>query len=113
MNPDLLAGCACTLDVTFDLLSRPLHWPGSPVQSVNEVEDPGGIAGTVWLEERLSVLLIVWRWTCSTHAGSGWCDCCGGVVKCHRSLSVAFGVDQAVLYYWHCLWTSGGLPVVG
>ena len=18
------------------------------------------------------------------------------------------GVDQAVLYYWHCLWTSGG-----
>ena len=31
-------------------------------------------SGTVWLEERLSVceiLLIVWRWTCSTHTGSG------------------------------------------
>ena len=66
-----------TLDVTFDLLPSPLHWPGrgppSPVQSVNEAEDPGGMAGTVWLKERLSVcerLLNVWRWTCSTHAGS-------------------------------------------
>ena len=29
------------------------------------------------------------------------------------STSLSFGVDQAILYYWHCLWTSGGLPVVG
>ena len=65
----------------------------SPVQSGG-----GGVAGTVWLEERRERLLIVWRWTCSTHAGSG-----GGVVGRH---CVPFGVDQAVLYYWHCLWTS-------
>ena len=39
---------------------------GSPVQSVNEVEDTSGMAGTVWLEERLLVL-ILWRWTCSIH----------------------------------------------
>ena len=46
-------------------------------QSVNEVADPGGM---VWLEERLSVckrLLIVWRWICSTHIGSGLCGCGG------------------------------------
>ena len=71
------------------------------------------MAGTVWLEERLSVcekLLIVWRWPCSTHAESGLCR---GVVECHRCHGVPYGVDQAVLYYWHCLWSSGGLPVVG
>ena len=118
VRPELcIARSVPSLSVTFDLLSRlpPLSWrrPSSPV---NEVEDPGGIAGTVWLEERLSVcerLLIVWRWTCSTHAGSGLCGCGGGVVECHRCPCVPFGVDQAVLYYWHCLWTSGGLPVVG
>ena len=55
------------------------------------------MAGTVWLEERLSVCEIVRRWTCSTHAGSGLCG------ECHRR---PCGVDQAVLYYWHCLWTS-------
>ena len=101
--------------VTFDRLPRPLHWlcrgPPCPDQSVNEVEDPGEKAGAVWLEETLSVcekLLIVRRWACTTHAGSGLCDC--GTVDV---LCVPFGVDQAVLYYWHCLWTSGRLPVVG
>ena len=54
-----------------------------------------------------------WRWTRSTHAGNGLCGSSGGVVECHRHHCVPFGVDQAVLYYWHCLWTSGGLPVVG
>ena len=41
--------------------------------SVNEVDDPGGIVGTVWLEERLSVhekLVIVLL----HHAGSGLCQ---------------------------------------
>ena len=59
-----------SLCVTFDLLSRPLHWPA--LLSVDEVEDPGGMVGTVWLEGRLLVcerLLIVWRWTCSTYVG--------------------------------------------
>ena len=28
-----------------------------------------------------------------------------GCVECHHE---PFGVDQAVLYYWHCLWISGG-----
>ena len=60
-----------------------LAWkrPSSLVQSVNEVEDPGG---TVWLGETLSVcerLLILWRWTCSTHARTGLC---GGVVELTR-----------------------------
>ena len=71
------------------------------------------MAGTVWLEERLSAcerLLIVRRWTCSTHAGSRLCGCGGGVVECHRCHCVSFDVDQAVLYYWHC---CGGLLVVG
>ena len=85
---------APSICVTFDLSPRPLNWPSSPVQSVNEVEDQGGMA------ERLSVcerLLNVWRLSFSTHAGSGLCCCAGGVVKC------CFGV---VLYYWLC-----GLPV--
>ena len=43
------------------------------------------------------------------HAGSGLCGCGGGVVECDRHHCVPFGVD---LYYWHCVWTSGGLPVV-
>ena len=48
---------------------------------------------------------VVWRWTCSAHAGSGlWWG---------MSSTSLFGVDQAVLYYRHCLRTSGGLPVVG
>ena len=38
------------------------------------------------------------RWTCSTHAGSGY----GG--ECHRCHCVPFGVDQAVLYYY--LWSA-------
>ena len=81
---------APSLGVTFDLLPSPLYWPGRGpsvlVQSVNEVEDPGGIVGTVWLEERHSVcerLLIVWGWTCSTHTESGLRGCGGGVVECH------------------------------
>ena len=32
----------------------------------------------------------------STNTGSGLCGCNADVL----------------LYYWHCLWTSGGLPVV-
>ena len=36
------------------LSQQPLSCP-SPVPSVNEVEDPGGMVGTFWLEERLSV----------------------------------------------------------
>ena len=38
-----------------DLLPAPPLGPSSPVQSVNQVEHPGGMVGTVWLEERLSV----------------------------------------------------------
>ena len=82
----------------------PLSWQrlSSPVQSVNEEEDPGGMAGTVLLEKRLLVcerLLIVWRWICSTHIGRGLCSCGGGVVECHRRHGVHFSVDQAMLYY--------------
>ena len=36
------------------------------------------------------------------------CDYGGGVVECHRRHCMPFGVDKAVLYYWHCLWASGG-----
>ena len=39
-------------------------------------------------------LLVVWRWTCSTHAGSGLCGCGR---EFHRRHCVPFGVDQAVL----------------
>ena len=33
-------------------------------------------------------------------AGSGLCHC---VEECH---CVCFGVVEAMLYQWHCLWTS-------
>ena len=59
-------------------LPRPLHWPGRVQFSQlmrwrTQVE---------WRAqgERLSVcerLLIVWRWICSTHTGSGLCGCGG------------------------------------
>ena len=42
----------------------------------------GGILGTFWPEEGLSVcerLLIVWRWCYSTHARSGFCHCGRGM----------------------------------
>ena len=60
----------------YDLcpLSCPLSaWqePPKTVQSVNELKDPGGVAGTFWPEQGLSVRerwLTVWRWCCSTHA---------------------------------------------
>ena len=66
--------------MTFCHIGLAAAWPSSPVQSVNEMEDPGGIAGTIWLEERLSVCERWLRWTCSTNAGSGLCGCGGGVV---------------------------------
>ena len=58
---------------------------GQVEASVNAVKNQGRMVGTVWLEERLSVcerllLIIVWRWICSTHTGSGLCGCCWGVV---------------------------------
>ena len=67
----LLMCGAPVLAVTFDLVP-PLAWdrPYSPVQSVN---DPGGMSGTVWLEERLPVCERLLRWNC----GLG-----GGVVEC-------------------------------
>ena len=49
-------GWSCLLlYVTFYLHHTPsLAWQ-KPGPSASEVEDPGGIVGTVWLEERLSV----------------------------------------------------------
>ena len=57
----------------------------------------------VWLDYQC--VKIVWRWTCSTHTGSGLYGCGGGVVDV---IDVIVGVD-----YWHCLWTSGALQVFG
>ena len=60
------------------------------------------MVGTVWLEERMSVCersLIVWRWTCSTHAGSGLWWGCGGM-----SSTLLHGFWCWPVYYW---WTSG------
>ena len=34
-------------------------------------------------------------------------------VGCVVMSSTSLCFDQAVLYYWHCLWTSGRLTVVG
>ena len=49
----MLAG---PLDVRVGALTfAPSTRLGRPVQSVNEVADPGGMADTVWLEEGLSV----------------------------------------------------------
>ena len=75
-----------SLGVSLDLCHAPSIGLAEAFQSGSVMEDPGGMAGTVWLVERLSVcemLLIVWRWICSTHAGSGLCGCCGDVVECH------------------------------
>ena len=45
--------------LTFAMPPKLAWWrPSSPVQSVNEVEDPGGMAGTVWMEERL---ISLWK----------------------------------------------------
>ena len=76
---------APSLGVTFPM-PPPLawQWPSSPVQSVNEVEEPSGMVGTVWLEERLSVLLITQEVGCVVVVGD--------IIVCL----------QAVLYYWHC-----------
>ena len=37
----------------------------------------------------------------------------GCVVVVGNVVDVIVGVVQAVLHYWHCLWTSGGLLMVG
>ena len=92
--------------VNFYLCYAPsIGGPPKPVQLVNEVEDPGGMTGTFWPQEGMSVCersLTVWRLCCSIHAGSGLCHCDGSVVECH---GVPFSVVEAAL---HCLWTSGG-----
>ena len=87
---DVVGVCAPSLGMTFDLCHG-LAEAFSVVQSVNEVEDSHGMAGTVLLEERLSVcerLLIVWKWICSTHAGSGLCGC-GGMSLMYGCLLVS------------------------
>ena len=33
---------------------------------------------------------------------------CVAIVGVWWNVIDVIGVDQAVLYYWHCLWTSGG-----
>ena len=84
---------APSLGVTFDLRPLPLPWPGRG-PSVLLMRWRTHV-GTVWLEEKLSVcerLLIVWKWTCFTHAGSGGMS--------------SIGVDQVVLYHWHCLFNG-------
>ena len=55
-----------------------------PVQSVNEVEDPGRIAGTFWLKEGLSVCQMVVDWVevvllhpCKMWVVSLWWGCGG------------------------------------
>ena len=80
--------------VTFDLChatpSLTLAHP-NPSTSVNELEDPGAIEGSVWLEGSLSALVIVCRWC---RPGSGSCHCVGGVVEWH---CVRFDAVEAVL----------------
>ena len=67
------------------------------------------MAGTVWLEKRLSgdcvemdLLHPRRKWDLWLWLG------CGGM-----SLTSLCGVDQVVLYYWHCLWTSKFLGLLG
>ena len=108
--PHRLAFWSCALlagpvDVAWPLtfLSRPLRWPS----------------------RGLPVLLMRWRTQVEWQPQYRGCQCVKGcllcrgglvgyvvVVECHQRYCVPFGVDQAVLYYSHCLWTSGGLPVV-
>ena len=58
-------------------LSRPLHWPGSLVQSVNEVGEWRAWSG--WMRSCLHERLL--RWICLIHAASGLCGggVCGGI----------------------------------
>ena len=82
----------------------PLHWPdrGCPgwfSQLRTQVEcwaQSGCRRGSVY-----EGLLIV-RGGFAAHMQEVGCVVVGGVVEC------PFGVVQAVLYYWHCLWTSSG-----
>ena len=95
---------ATSLCVTFNFLSRPLHWPGRgpPV---------------------LFSQLMRWRTQVEWRAQSGGCQCVKGCWLCGGGLAppiqevdcvVVVGnvIDVIILDYWH-LWTSGGLPVVG
>ena len=73
--------------------------PPKPVHSVSEVEEPDGMAGIFWSEERLSVCeksLTVSRWCCSTHAGSRLYHCDGGVVEGRGRMSWC-AVDEVTL----------------
>ena len=72
--------------------------------SVNAVKNQGRMVGTVWLQERLSVcemllLIIVWRWICSTHTRSGLCGCGWGVVDIVCLLGL-FCTNDIVDFRW-------------
>ena len=70
-------GCvSLPFDICHTALTLTLANP-NPSQSVN---DPGAIVRHLSACERL---VIVWRWCCSTHPGSGSCHCVGGVVERH------------------------------
>ena len=74
-------------------------WPlPRPLQQ--RPSSPGWRRGCQWL-------LIVWRWTCSTHVGSGLCGWCGGMSS----------TSLCAFWCWPgcvgIVWTSGGLLVVG
>ena len=72
--------CSGRGPIRYDLWSHiyphPLAWQNPPKPGLSE--DAGGIGLTSVLEEWLWVhdrLVIVWRWCCSTDAGSELCHC--------------------------------------
>ena len=68
------------------------HAPSN--EALQSCSDPGGMA------ERLSV--------CERLLSGGGLALPSQEVVVVENVIVPFGVDQTVLYYWHCLWTSGG-----
>ena len=86
LSEDIVVGVL----LPFDVYHAP---PTLTSPSVND--------GSVRLEESLSGLVIVCRWF---HPGSKLCHFVGGVVK---------GCFDAVLCWWHCLWTSSAVKLSG
>ena len=100
----VMAAIVNQLNINGDAAARLFErWPPPSMVATNAPPGWWGAAKNLFqVRSPYERLLIVWRWTCSTHAGSGWCGCGG----CHD-------VNVCLLVLTRLCCTVCGLPVVG
>ena len=106
-SSSLLAGL---IDMVYGV-AMTIYLCHAPPALTLELDNPGAIMDSVWQESACDGLVIVCRWCCSTHQGSGivlgvWWD----VIVCVLIVLVAMFVDfrcQSNFIKNECPWEAG------